>query len=221
MKDITMLNKPPLDFFGCNFCLVEKHRMAFVLISKCGLTFLENIAIYASAGMIPDTEDQTHFYIARVKPERFLVPVSEMSGYEREHKSYLKVAVWRDPVERLISAYKYFILERTFNQYMYMCNLYQDCSFERFLSFVEFELGKANPLWQDEHIRRQSDFYTSAEVDCIVPLSKLNCFLEEKGVDIPEERSNATSVQFELRDEKQIARIKELYRLDYEIPVSY
>lgn len=84
MKDITMLNKPPLDFFGCNFCLVEKHRMAFVLISKCGLTFLENIAIYASAGMIPDTEDQTHFYIARVKPERFLVPVSEMSGYERE-----------------------------------------------------------------------------------------------------------------------------------------
>lgn len=97
MKDITMLNKPPLDFFGCNFCLVEKHRMAFVLISKCGLTFLENIAIYASAGMIPDTEDQTHFYIARVKPERFLVPVSEMSGYEREHKSYLKVAVWRDP----------------------------------------------------------------------------------------------------------------------------
>ena len=72
MKDIAMLNKPPLDFFGCNFCLVEKHRMAFVLISKCGLTFLENIAIYASAGMIPDTEDQTHFYIARVKPERFL-----------------------------------------------------------------------------------------------------------------------------------------------------
>jgi len=33
-------------------------------------TFLENIAIYASAGMIPDTEDQTHFYIARVKPEK-------------------------------------------------------------------------------------------------------------------------------------------------------
>ena len=86
MKDIAMLNKAPLDFFGCNFCLVEKHRMAFVLISKCGLTFLENIAIYASIGMIPDRKDQTHFYIARVKPERFLVPVSEMSGYEREHK---------------------------------------------------------------------------------------------------------------------------------------
>ena len=186
MKDITMLNKPPLDFFGCNFCLVEKHRMAFVLISKCGLTFLENIAIYASAGMIPDTEDQTHFYIARVKPERFLVPVSEMSGYEREHKSYLKVAVWRDPVERLVSAYKYFILERTFNQYMYMCNL----------------------------------FYTSADVDCIVPLSKLNRFLAERGVDMPEEKANATSVRFELKDEKQIAKIKELYRLDYEIPVG-
>ena len=185
--------------------------MAFVLISKCGLTFLENIAIYASAGMIPDTEDQTHFYIARVKPERFLVPVSEMSGYEREHKSYLKVAVWRDPVERLVSAYKYFILERTFNQ---------DCSFERFLSFVEFELGKANPLWQDEHIRRQSDFYTSADVDCIVPLSKLNRFLAERGVDMSEEKANATSVRFELKDEKQIAKIKELYRLDYEIPVG-
>lgn len=71
MKDIAMLNKPPLDFFGCNFCLVEKHRMAFVLISKCGLTFLENIAIYASAGMIPDTEDQTHFLYRPGKTRTF------------------------------------------------------------------------------------------------------------------------------------------------------
>lgn len=37
---------------------------------------------------------------------------------------------------------------------------------------------------------------------------------------MPEEKANATSVRFELKDEKQIAKIKELYRLDYEIPVG-
>ena len=44
--------------------------------------------------------------------------------------------------------------------------------------------------------------------------------LRERGVDMPEEKANATSVRFELKDEKQIAKIKELYRLDYEIPVG-
>ena len=63
---------------------------------------------------------------------------------------------------------------------MYMCNLYQDHSFERFLSFVEFELGKKNPLWQDEHIRRQSDFYTSAEVDCYCYRSVIKLFLRKR-----------------------------------------
>ena len=38
--------------------------------------------------------------------------------------------------------------------------------------------------------------------------------------DMPEEKANATSVRFELKDEKQIAKIKELYRLYYEIPVG-
>ena len=132
----------------------------------------------------------------------------------------MKVAVWRDPVERLVSAYKYFILERTFNQYMYMCNLYQDCSFERFLSFVEFELGKANPLWQDEHIRRQSDFYTSADDGLYCTSQQVEPFFSRKGVDMLEEKANATSVRFELKDENKIAKIKELYRLDYEIPVG-
>jgi len=74
-------------------------------------------------------------------------------------------------------------------------------------------------------ISRNQPFYRippnrSADVDCIVPLSKLNRFLAERGVDMPEEKANATSVRFELKDEKQIAKIKELYRLDYEIPVG-
>lgn len=57
MKDIVMLNKLLLDFFGCNFCFVEKYCMVFVFILKCGFIFLENIVIYVLVGMIFDIED--------------------------------------------------------------------------------------------------------------------------------------------------------------------
>lgn len=63
-------------------------------------------------------------------------------------------------------------------------------------------------------------FILLLNVDCIVSLSKLNRFLAERGVVCHGEKANATSVRFELKDEKQIAKIKELYRLDYEIPVG-
>lgn len=94
----------------------------------------------------------------------------------------LKFAVWRDPIERLVSNYKYFCLEGVYRRYFELVGLYKDTSFERFMEFVRFELGKSDPLFQDEHIRKQSDYYNKEDVDYIVPLNKLNLFLGEHGI---------------------------------------
>lgn len=88
----------------------------------------------------------------------------------------IKFAVWRDPVERLVSCYKFFCLEKENRYYFRYLDLYGDNSFDRFMEFVRFELGKTNPLYQDEHIRRQSDYYSPEDVDYIVPIKFLNRF---------------------------------------------
>lgn len=66
-----------------------------------------------------------------------------MPAYEVENGTVLKFAVWRNPVERLISTYKWFILEKNWNHYFHMLDLYKDNDFDRFLEFVKFELGKS------------------------------------------------------------------------------
>ena len=89
------------------------------------------------------------------------------------------------------------------------------------MEFVRFELGKSNPVYQDEHIRRQSDYYRPEDVDYIVPIHKLNQFLEEHDVLVLKKSANETSVKFQLTDRNHIEEIKELYKTDYEIKLTY
>lgn len=208
-------------FFGNYFCYIEKHDMAFVTISKNGVTFLKNVAIFDKYGYIPETEDETHAIVGNSPELGFLYTFEQIKQYEQENGALLKFAVWRDPVERLVSCYKYFILEKEYRNYFCYLGLYEDNSFDRFMEFVEFELKKTNPLFQDEHFRRQSDCYRPEDVDYIVPIRKLNQFLAEHGVELQEDKANETKVHFEFPCEKWEKRIKELYAADYEIKPDY
>lgn len=199
------------------FCIIEKYRTAFVMISKNAVTTLKNIAIYAKLGIIPDDETVTHDYIGYTPANGFLIPISEMSAYEAKYGKFLKFAVWRDPVDRLVSAYRWFVLQKAKRYYFLYLGLYQDSSFERFMQFVEFELQKTDPLYQDEHIRRQSDYYSPEDVDYVVPIEKLDRFLEEHGIPIMAEKSNESLVPFVLEDKQSVAKIKEWYWSDYKI----
>lgn len=203
------------------FCIIEKYRVAFVVISKNAVTTLKNIAIYAKLGVVPDDETITHAYIGYTPANGFLVPVSEMSAYEVKHGRCLKFAVWRDPVERLVSTYRWFVLQKAKRYYFLYLGLYQDTSFERFMQFVKFELEKSNPLYQDEHIRKQSSYYSPEDVDYIVPIEKLDQFLNEHGIPILDEKSNESSLPFVLEDEQLAAKIKEWYQPDYKIIKNY
>ena len=151
----------------------------------------------------------------------YFIPLSDMQSYEDKNGKVMKFAVWRDPVERFISSYKYFCLERNFFNYYRSIGLYDDNSLENFLKYVEFELTKSNPLFIDVHVRRKVDYYSVADVDYIVPANKLNKFLMENGVELNSNKFNETSVNFELPSKEVEDRIKGLYQNDYKIKINY
>lgn len=204
-------------FMGNYFCLIDKYDMAFIAIAKNGMTFLKNIAIKARGKQLPENEDLTHKMVGFTPEAGYLIPVQKMCSWEKQNKNVMEFAVWRDPVERLISTYKFFCLEKEFRNYWHYLDLYHDSSFERFMEFVVFELKKSHPLYQDEHIRRQVDYYRLEDVDYIVPIEELNHFLQANQVCLLEEKSNTTSVAFDLPDKKWIDEIRKLYKADYNL----
>lgn len=211
------LRSPFLDNY---FCLIEEYNMAFVAIAKNAVTHLKNIVVSSKYGFYPDSEE-VHSFIGYNDFSSYLCPVAKMRERENETGKLIKFAVWRDPVERLVSCYKHFCLERTSHYYFNLLGVYENNSFDYFMSIVRLELSKRDPLYQDEHIRRQSDYYRPEDVDYIVPIHKLNQFLEEQGVPLLRKSANETSVDFKLTNPAYIAEIKDLYKSDYEIVTTY
>jgi hypothetical protein len=207
-------------FSDSYYCVIEKNGLAFVTIAKNGLIHLKNIAIYNKTGYYPEGLE-AHNLIGYKENEHYLYKKTDRVAMEQKFGKLVRFAVWRDPVQRLISCYKLFILEKEPRPYFSYCGLYQDTSFDRFMEFVRFELGKSNPVYQDEHIRKQSDYYKPEDVDYIIPIHKLNQFLTDHNVPIVQEKANKTSVDFRLTDERYIDEIKKLYADDYNIIPNY
>lgn len=206
-------------FAGNHFCTIDGANIAFVAIAKNAVTLLKQLAIYSKTNYIAKDEDEIHELVGYIEHNGYLLPVNKSEELER--RNIIRFAVWRDPVERLISCYKYFILEKNYRTYYAYLNLHQEPSFDRFMDFVRFELSKTNPIYQDEHIRRQSDFYSLKDVDFVVPINKINIFLQEHGVYLLNEKINMTSIDFKLDDLDYIKEIKDLYRNDYNITINY
>lgn len=206
-------------FAGNYFCTIDGANMAFVAIAKNAVTLLKQLAVYSKTNYKTKNEDEIHQLVGYTERNGYLLSVAKSEELQR--KNIIRFAVWRDPVERLISCYKYFILEKNNRIYFSYLHLYQEPSFDRFLEFVRFELSKTDPSYQDEHIRRQSDFYSLNDVDFVVPINKINNFLEEYGVRLLNEKINTTSIDFKLDDLDQINEIKHLYSRDYDIICNY
>lgn len=207
-------------FLANYFCLMESYHMAFVIIAKNASSHLRNVLALSLYGFYPN-QGGAHSLVGYDDASPYLCPVSKMQEKEKESGKMIKFAVWRDPVERLVSCYKHFCLEKANRFYFRYLALFEDNSFDRFMEFVRFELGKSNPVYQDEHIRRQSDYYRPEDVDYIVPIHKLNQFLEEHGVPVLKKSANETSVKFQLTDWNYIEEIRELYKADYEMELTY
>lgn len=112
---------PP--FSQNNYCIIEKYNMAFVVISKNGVTHLKNIAMYHKTGHYPK-EEEVHELMGFNRGNGYFYSKSEIDIIEKEQGPLLKFAVWRDPVERLVSCYKLFCLEKEIRYYFNFLNLY-------------------------------------------------------------------------------------------------
>ncbi len=208
-------------FRGNYFCLIPNSNLAFVVISKIGNTFLKKVAFYSKTGKWIQSSHDTHALIGFNESSEFLIPIDKISDYVQEQGKLIKFAVWRDPVERLISVYKYFCLAKTYRPYFHAVGLYDDTSFEWFMRFVEFELSKKDPQHQDPHIRRQSDHYEINDLDYIVHIDELFTFLKTKHIEFKHEYSNKTCVEFDFDFELYECQIKDLYYDDYQLSVNW
>lgn len=209
----------PSPFMGNYFCEIAHCKAAFVVISKNAVTYLKNIAIYTKTGVVATAKNEIHDKIGYTPESSYLCQVGDCD--EKWGKNIIKFAVWRDPVERLVSCYKHFCLERHQQRYYTYLDLYREPSFDRFMEFVRFELGKSDPLYQDEHIRRQSDYYKSADVDYIVHIGKIDAFLQELNIPLIKENTNLSRAKFALTEVAYINEIRQLYKSDYQMIPNY
>jgi hypothetical protein len=204
-------------FMGNFFCLIPNSNAAFVVISKNACTFLKKTAIYSVMGEWVDSFDSAHDIVGYSSKSRYLIPISEMKNYEKKHGKILKFAVWRDPVERIVSTYKLFCIERESRMYFQYLGINEPVSFDRFMEFLNFEWCKQDSILQDEHIRRQVDYYKPKDVDHIVSIENLNQFLKENNIYFRQEHSNKTESAFRITNDKYIESIKKRYKNDYQI----
>ncbi|QEC51473.1 sulfotransferase family protein [Anseongella ginsenosidimutans] len=196
-------NEKVFPFSGNCFCLIPNADLTFVVISKNAGTFLKKVVVYNESQEQEWVEGfwAIHDKIGYSQESPYLIPFEEMDSYEREQGEFTKFTVWRDPVGRVISTYRLSCLERKFRKYFYTLGLYENIDFGRFIQFPEFELGKEYLLHQDEHFRRQVDYYHPDQVDYIVPIGELNRFLNEHEVPFGNEISNKTEAPFTLENE--------------------
>lgn len=125
--------------------------------------------------------------------------------------------VWRDPVERFISAYtdKYSDLEHA-SRWAAAKGLVGK-SVDEVLDYIEQLYAEGvEPMDIDEHLRKQSDYSEDVEnVHVIVPIEKLDAFLATHGVKTA--RRNVSQRQKVTLSTDQVERVKALYAKDYEL----
>jgi hypothetical protein len=143
--------------------------------------------------------------------------ISVQAGKAPTYNGYVRFAVYRNPVERLVSLYrdKAAVFRAGRPQSYYLEQGVVGCSFDDFLTYVEHELQKPTAE-VDEHVRRQIDFYHYTDVDWIVPLARLSEFFQH-ALKVPSQAVTDPEKGVSLPDlsPEQINRIRRLYAEDF------
>jgi len=144
--------------------------------------------------------------------------ISKKSALNKPFDSFIKFAVYRDPLERFHSVYKDKILKSEKGwrqQYFRKCGI-NGVGLDEFIDFSERELTKP-VLDQDQHIRKQSSYYTPDEVDYIVNIQDLTSFFSEVlNLPLAKQLNIIKPLQLDVTHE-QAVRIRGLYKQDYKL----
>lgn len=125
---------------------------------------------------------------------------------KEKDNSLVYVCIIRDPIERLLSAYKtkQFVIEN---------------SFDEFLSNVKYTFNNCLLHEIDQHIHLQSAHFDFNDVDVFVYLSDYEKFCNEHNISFIKLNQNPDKkyqTKIELTDE-HISIIKDIYKDDYEM----
>jgi hypothetical protein len=192
------------------------HKFLFLSIPKCGCTSVKTLIVkdFTECEESPVT-DWVHGRLgyAHSPPYVYSVEYPELIS-DLRHRGYLAFAIYRDPVERLISLYRNKIAEEYGSHDLFRRHF--GCDFEMFLRLVESQF-ETQPLSEIEHhIRPQAHWTTRARLDFIVPIVHLNDFANQV-LRAEVTVANSSNSNLVVVSEDQKRRIEALYSMDYEI----
>jgi len=181
-------------------------RFMFVRVFKNASSFLRDLAY---------RNDQISWEEGEVQKK-----ISFRRSRSQEYKDYIKFAVYRDPVERFLSLYKNKILghNKDFEE-RYKEDGIKNCDLKTFICFTKKELK--NKMVCDPHLLPQYLLYKRSDVDYIVPINKLNLFIERKLKCNADLRLNRTDNIFLKISERDFNEIKKIYSEDYKIKPNF
>ena len=193
-----------------NFWLLNRRRRwAAVCISKCGCSTLKYHALADDAGLDPATlsHNELHDRVGYAA-NHFLAPITADPP-----DGYVRFAVWRDPVDRFLSVMRNFgaggHARRNFAGLA-------DLDTAAWIDFTLAELRKPT-LRQDEHLRRQADYFDAGQLDALVELSSLTRWLGARFGHAPIVRNRSATRTIALRESQRRA-LRELYAKDEALP---
>ncbi len=189
---------------GNYYLLNKKAGWAAVCISRNACTSLKKLTL-AGIGIQKERKEDIHNAVGYSSQSSLLKAIS--TGRPENLFSF---AVWRDPLDRFLSTYRHFALEKHPGRLNRL-----PPNIDAWITAAEEELRKPI-LEQDEHLRRQSDYYTPSDVDAIVALEDLNPWLLSRGGGNLEFQ-NRSSVDPPALSEEQESRIRTLYAHDWDI----
>jgi hypothetical protein len=199
------------------FIVCTKKKFLFVAIAKNASSSLQKIVYQCEIGGEPPR--MIHEYFGHHIDGKRRINFEQAQAPPYNH--FLKFAVYRDPISRFLSCYANKVMRVEPQDAFYRYYGLNEISLDQFISFAEWHLKVRSIEEQDEHLRAQSDFYSSNQVDHIVDIQFLNSFLE-KELSINQQRKDNSSEQNLPRiTNQQSLRIKELYERDFLIRPSW
>lgn len=194
-------------FFGNYWLNIPNSNYQFLLISKNACTELKSLALY-NLGYDISNLDIYSTHNTLVTKFRYLLS-------ETPHKDKIKIAVYRDPVDRIKSIYTNYVLDQKLNKYFYYTDVYS-MNFSRFMEFVKLELGKSGYLKMDEHIRPMSGYINDIHDPIWVDISNLSELIHNinPSFKITKMNKSRSSINISIFDR---IKIKRLYKNDYRV----
>jgi hypothetical protein len=201
------------------YIVCDKGKFISTYISKNGTTTLA--AYICEQDFSSSGTSNPHDLVGYVLDAGKRLSREAISG--QQYDTFVKFAIYRDPVERFVSLYRNKISkdrQDAARPYTYFskCGIV-DVGVDEFIDFAERELTK-DIARQDQHIRRQSSYYDPDEVDHIVHLRDLGTFFEaELDASLPK-RLNKTCASRVPFTAVQRSRVERLYEKDYQLFVD-